>query len=380
MPYYNRTYRLEDGERIEGSWRHVFIENGNYFLADLKVYADGMIDCWGLVDLATFREKVAEGWVATSLPQGAHASVHLLADWRFDEPHFWLTPEQLIAEVADEIEHLAGRPTSEDRCRAALDLYLEEPSDAHRAALRDAYFAVPEHLRRFLLGDMDSKDYPLRTLITPVGEALAGGFPGDDEDIVEPSDHEAALAYFHGRAEQRRQAKSTTQPWDDDPIASDPSVIRFDQHDGGHPYLATDYPASIRITEGAFPTVEHAYWALATADRDMREKIAHAPSAREARQLGQDAPHRADWNVVRLAVMLRLLREKFRQHPDLAAQLLATGDGRLINGASFNPSRYWGTFGKDGRNWLGRVLEVVRAELRESADASVSDVSDEQMP
>ncbi len=365
MPYLNRTYRLVDGEQIEGSWRHVFIKNGPaYYLTDLKVYADGMIDCWGLVDLTTFRVKVAEGWVATSYPQGASASANLLAAWRFDQPHSWLTPEQLIAEVTDEIEHLAGRTTSEDRCHIALDRYLDEPTDSHLAALRDAYFAVPEHLRIFLLGDQDNKDFPLRTLITPVGEVLAGWFPGDGENVVQLRDHENALAYFHRRAQDQQQDKAPPPRWDDDPVASEPSVVRFDRHDGGHPYLATDYPAPITITEGTFPTVEHAFWALATMDRETREKIACASTAREVHQLAQDAPRRADWNVVRLAVMMRLVREKFRQHPDLAARLLATGDGRLINGLGF--SRYWGTLGKDGRNWLGRVLELVRAELRES--------------
>lgn len=39
--------RLSHGgwRRIEGSWRHIFIKNGPYFLSDRKVYADGMIDC-----------------------------------------------------------------------------------------------------------------------------------------------------------------------------------------------------------------------------------------------------------------------------------------------------------------------------------------------
>lgn len=172
MPYFNRTYRVEDGERIEGSWRQIFIRNGTYFLAELKVYADGMIDCWGLVDFAAFRQKVASGWVATTFPQGARASAHHLVDWRFDDPWSMLTPQQLIAEVADEIEHLAGRPTSEDRCRAALDRYLDDLSGENLAALRDAYHAVPEHVRMFLLGDQDAKDWPLRVLITPVGELL----------------------------------------------------------------------------------------------------------------------------------------------------------------------------------------------------------------
>jgi hypothetical protein len=103
MPYDNRTYRIQDGEHIDGSWRHLFIKNGStYFLTDLKVYGDGMIDCWGLVDLATFQRKVASGWVATTFQQGAgaKANVHHLASWRFDRPHAWVTPQQLIAEVS----------------------------------------------------------------------------------------------------------------------------------------------------------------------------------------------------------------------------------------------------------------------------------------
>src|SRR5690348_8104872 len=159
MPYSNRTYRIVDGERIEGSWRHVFIKNGAFFfLSDLKIYADGMIDCWGLVDLATFREKVASGWVATTFPQGARASVNHLVGWKFDEPEMWLTPDQLIAEVADEIERLARRPTTSDKCLAALETYLDEPTDERLAVLRDAYFAVPGHLRLYILSDQDSKD------------------------------------------------------------------------------------------------------------------------------------------------------------------------------------------------------------------------------
>ncbi|HEX8037270.1 MAG TPA: NADAR family protein, partial [Ktedonobacterales bacterium] len=336
---------------------------------DLKVYADGMIDCWGLVDLATFRQKVASGWVATSYPQGAQASAHLLASWRFDQPESWLTQEQLIAEVADEIEHLAGRPTAADRCRTALDRYLDEPSDVHRAALRAAYLAVPEHLRLFL-GDQDTKDYPLRALITPVGEVLVGEPPDESDSVVQPPDHEEAWAYFQGRREEQRQPQAVPPPWEDDPVAHDPSVIRFDRHDGGHPYLANGYPAPITVPEGTFPTVEHAYWALSTTDHETREQIAHAPTAKEARQLAQGAPHRPDWSVVRLAVMLRLVREKFHQHPDLADHLLATGDGRLIDRVGF--SRYWSSYGSQGRNWLGRLLELVRAELRESTDRTTA--------
>ncbi|MYV61940.1 DUF1768 domain-containing protein, partial [Streptomyces sp. SID4931] len=79
------TYRIADGVRIPGTWRHAFIRNGRYFLTDLFIYADGLIDCWGLVTIEEFEEKLRTGWVATTLPDGAEASAHHLASWKFGE-------------------------------------------------------------------------------------------------------------------------------------------------------------------------------------------------------------------------------------------------------------------------------------------------------
>ena len=111
-----------------------------------------------------------------------------------------------------------------------------------------------------------------------------------------------------------------------------------------------------------YPTVEHAFWARATSDPQVRCQVVAAPTAEAARLLGLDAPLRSDWQAVRLAVMTHLVREKFPQHPDLAAQLLATGDGRLLDTVSEH-SAYWGA-ARDGRNWLGRILEMIRSELQ----------------
>lgn len=62
------TYRTADGIRVPGTWRHAFIRNGDHYLTDLCVYADGLIDCWGLVTLDEFERKPRSGWVATRLP------------------------------------------------------------------------------------------------------------------------------------------------------------------------------------------------------------------------------------------------------------------------------------------------------------------------
>jgi len=36
------------------------IHNGSYFLTDLQVFADGLINCWEMVDLPMFKKLVAD--------------------------------------------------------------------------------------------------------------------------------------------------------------------------------------------------------------------------------------------------------------------------------------------------------------------------------
>ena len=60
--------------------------------------------------------------------------------------------------------------------------------------------------------------------------------------------------------------------------------------------------------------------------------------------------------------MARLLRAKFAQHPELAQTLLATGDGRIeYTSVGW---LYWNAAQRSrGRNWMGRLLELIRSEI-----------------
>jgi predicted NAD-dependent protein-ADP-ribosyltransferase YbiA (DUF1768 family) len=61
--------------------------------------------------------------------------------------------------------------------------------------------------------------------------------------------------------------------------------------------------------------------------------------------------------------MAGLLRAKFIQDPDLAEFLLATGNA-TISYIDHDESPYWRDAGsRGGRNWVGRLLELVRSEL-----------------
>lgn len=357
------THRTADGVRIPGTWRHAFIRNGgDFFLTDLFIYADGLIDCWGLVTLDEFEGKLRSGWVATDLPEGGRASAHNLAAWQFGEPHTWLTPELLLAEVRDTVEQLNGRPDSTARCLAALDVFLADRTEENRATARDAYLAIPETQRHYALGDMDQKDRPLQVLV-----AGPGGTPDSwDDEPVSQEEYESAVAYFEERARliAERQARIPA----DGPVTPHAQAIhvphsypRKGAGDPGKAGLRNDYPAPVGIDGITYPSVAHAYSALSVADATARAAVASAETAYAASTLAAGAVRREGWEQARTAVMTSLLRAKYAQHPDLAEILLATEDATLVYDDA--DSRFWGDNGGSGRNWTGRLLELVRSEL-----------------
>ena len=70
-----------------------------------------------------------------------------------------------------------------------------------------------------------------------------------------------------------------------------------------------------------------------------------------------------------MAVMAELLRTKFRQHPELATVLASTHDARIDYQQLY--TRFWDS---QGRNWVGRLLELVRSEI--AADGLLRNLSD----
>ncbi|MER8185650.1 NADAR family protein [Kitasatospora sp. NPDC094015] len=291
------------------------------------------------------------------------ASCFHVGRWTFADAQSWLTPELLLGEVRDEIDRLNGRPDSTGRCPAVAETYLVGPSEEGRAALRDAYLAIPEHFRHYALGDMDRKDWPLKVLVAGLGGTMHGS-----ERVVTESMHREALDYFEERSKAIGRRKSRVPADGPDEPRGTAIELPHVHHPKGTPaeagllVLRNDYPAPVLLDGVPYPTVGHAYWALSTADEDHRAAIRAAGTGYAARRAAEQAPRRPGWEQARTAVMARLLRAKFAQHPELAEVLLGTGDAALRYSDGDSP-RFWGQHGKEGRNWMGRLLELVRAEL-----------------
>lgn len=78
-----------------------FIHNWQYHYSSLKVYGDGLIDCWSSVDLAILKRKLDQGWVVTAVPTGAHISIHNLGGARVTNCKWECRAADLLKQVEE---------------------------------------------------------------------------------------------------------------------------------------------------------------------------------------------------------------------------------------------------------------------------------------
>ena len=113
-----------------------------------------------------------------------------------------------------------------------------------------------------------------------------------------------------------------------------------------------------------YPTSEHAYHSEKFESYSMKEKMRNAPSAHDAFKsaLAHKESYRPDWDLVKLAVMKDVLREKALQHPYVMKKLLETGDRELVEDSWRDGFWGWGS-AKDGQNHMGKLWMEVRKEF-----------------
>lgn len=153
--------------------------------------------------------------------------------------------------------------------------------------------------------------------------------------------------------------------WFDDFLGPNPYSFLSNFHEG-HPVLYGPH---------YFPTTEHAFaWAKVDPSisdaTDWRKAILFADDPGQAKALGRRCPLQPGWDVIKYSVMRDIVWEKFTQHPDLGAGLLATGSAYLQEGTYWN-DRIWGVditispdpFSRPGWNMLGAILMETRTRL-----------------
>jgi len=119
-----------------------------------------------------------------------------------------------------------------------------------------------------------------------------------------------------------------------------------------------------------WPTSEHYFQAQKFKDQAHCEKIRKANSPMIAARLGRSrkVKIRRDWESKKIDVMRRAVRAKFDTHEELRSLLLSTGDEQIIEDAQGDDFWGCGANGK-GKNWLGRILMELRANLKKEVNS-----------
>lgn len=364
-----RTYRVVDGGRVDGEALLVLARvAGDFRLLRLSVYADGVIDSgtsplpWSFED---FVDAVRRGELVTEMPDGVSVDCHEVGTWTMTEARSSRGEAELLAEVADILDRLNGRPTITHRWFDAMRAYGRQPSEERLAELRTADDAIPDNWG--WLVDSAATDAAWK-ILHGVGQPWFG-IPLTQEQIDEAT---ATLVEYAREFDAAAYEPKATG-------VAGASTIELRDLNFAHPEpipdypnaLRNEYPAPLTVEGRTYASLHHAFYALSTLDEAGRDAIAAEKLGYRVPYIAEDYPERDGWDGIRVAVMTELLRGKFRRYPELAEMLVSTGGARLVYQSR---DEFWGERAGGSPHWMGRLLEMVRSELVAARGGIVLDV------
>jgi len=154
----NKVYRENNkGEKIFGEVFWGIVNNWNYYLTEITVFSDGMIRCWELMDLETFKEKLKSGWIKISLPKNEELRIPNLGVVNVKDFLPEKTNEDFIKEIEDAITELNGGKGRIQKCIDLFKNYLLKDSEQNYLNLKKQFEDLPSH-KRVIFEYVDYKD------------------------------------------------------------------------------------------------------------------------------------------------------------------------------------------------------------------------------
>lgn len=136
--------------------------------------------------------------------------------------------------------------------------------------------------------------------------------------------------------------------------------MAIEEFQGSYRFLSNFWPASVEYDGVTYPTVEHAFQAAKTLNKEERNKFQNITAA-QAKKLGRTVTLRSDWEEVKVSIMKELLEKKF-SHSKLRDKLSQTKPHKLIEGNYWNDT-FWGVCRGVGKNTLGELIMEIRETL-----------------
>jgi len=151
---------------------HCFFKTNQntYSLVSINIFADSIIEISGIetpkqLKIEDFKNLVRTGEILTEIPINSQVEIYGLGKCILGECFYSEDINEKVNEIEDIISELNGNKTSSEICKEFYDKYLIEPSNNNKELLKNSYERIPEHLRIYVLHDMDNKDWPIRNII-----------------------------------------------------------------------------------------------------------------------------------------------------------------------------------------------------------------------
>ncbi|KAJ7074911.1 hypothetical protein B0H15DRAFT_868529 [Mycena belliarum] len=151
-----------------------------------------------------------------------------------------------------------------------------------------------------------------------------------------------------------------------------PAPIRFSRSTTNYLAFLMYSPHHIVYRDVEYPSAMHLHEAMKYLPNNpaLAERIRACPDITGVHPLSTELSRmypdavRSDWGTAYLPLMEEVILQKFRQHADLRAKLIETGNAPLIY--ADDQDTFWGEGapGQGGFNHLGHILERVREELQ----------------
>jgi len=158
--------------KVTGNCFSAFLKksDGVYYLCNVSVFTDESIRIDRIpesinTDLEGLKELAKDSKIITELEKDQKVLIYGIGEFEVDDVLYSNKIESLVSEIDDIISELSFKPTTSEICKKAYDKYIETPTIKLRDKLKLTYEKVPEHLRTYVLGDMDVKDIPIRMII-----------------------------------------------------------------------------------------------------------------------------------------------------------------------------------------------------------------------
>lgn len=153
--------------------------------------------------------------------------------------------------------------------------------------------------------------------------------------------------------------------WDDTQIRG---FFGFGHDEYG--WLSNFYLCDVMFDGQLYPSSEHAYMASKTICSKEREQFLKKHEGeltpQEAKKAGQRVTLRENWDTTKQAWMFVVIFDKFKRNGHLRDRLLETNDKYLEETNHWDDLFYGVDYiTREGENWLGIILMMVRERLRE---------------